>query len=247
MRSKIIISVAFICMFLLAGSASAAVDFPADEAGIAAYVRANSSIDLNDAKSAFTSIERETTDYIIGTVPMWGHTEQQQPHVYVSNDGWIVAYYPKDRSSGWIMPWGEYTGGPISSTTLSKAIVKVGDVVGGTAQNIKYYDFRHPNASKMMIIIESTTGTEFFKVKIPTAFTTYAVDWSHYTSTSCSSLSRGSSYVYLNNTLFNSFGCGTTHRFGFLLDQFNNGVEHEVKIRAVYGTARIGLVLEYAE
>jgi len=109
MKSKIIISVALLCLFLLTGNASAAVDFPADEAGISAYVKATtSSIDLNDAKSAFASIERETSDYIIGTIALTYHSEEEYPHVYVSTDGWIVAYYPKERERSWIVPWGDY-------------------------------------------------------------------------------------------------------------------------------------------
>ena len=63
MKSKIIMSVALLCMFLLAGSASAAVDFPADEAEISAYVMAMDSVDLNNTKPAFATIEHETDGY----------------------------------------------------------------------------------------------------------------------------------------------------------------------------------------
>ena len=247
-KSKIIISVAFLCMFLLAGSASAAVDFPADEAGISAYVKATtSSIDLNDAKSAFASIERETADYIIGTVALPLHSEEQYPHVYVSTDGWIVAYYPKDSSSGWIMPWGDYAGGPILSTTLSKAVGIVATAVGGTTNDLKYYDFRYPDATNMMIILESTTDTNFFNVIIPTSFSTYAVDWSHYAS--IGGTYGGSSNAYLDDgTAFSSFsGTVTKSSYGSLLGQFDNGIEHKIQITAYRGTGRIGLVLEYAE
>ena len=244
-RSKIIISVALLCMFLLAGSASAAVDFPADEAGISAYVKASSSIDLNDTKSAFASIERETSDYIIGTVEMWGHTEQKRPHVYVSNDGWIVAYYPNDRSSGWIMPWGDYAGGPLISTTLSQSVGIVANAVGGTTNGLKYYDFRYPEATKMMIIIESIySGTNFFKVTIPTTFSTYAVDWSHHNK-------HPSSYdygrLYLNDVQV-SYIQSTATNYGSFMGQFDNGIEHTVKVTAESAaTSRVGLVLEYAE
>lgn len=246
MRSKIIVSIAFLCMFFLTGSASAAVDFPADEAGISAYVKASSSIDLNDTKSAFASIERETPDYIIGTVDITWHSEQDRPHVYVSKDGWIVAYYPTEKSAGWIFPWYEYSGGQLSSTTLSKALGIVANAVGGTTNGLKYYDFRNPDASKMMIIIESTTGTEFYKLTVPTSFSLYAVDWSHYSSTGCRY--DGYSYVYLDGATFTADGCGGPHRsYGSLKGQIINGVEHEIKIATTQGTGRIGMVLEYAE
>ena len=230
---------------LFAGSASAAMDFPADEAGICAYVQAKSTIDLNDTKPAFATVERETSDYIIGTVALDLHAEEKYPHVYVSTDGWVVAYYPNDRPSSWILPWTDYAGGAISSTTLSKAVGVVATAVGGTTNGLKYYDFRYPDASKMMVIVESTTSSNFFKVTIPTTFSTYAVDWSHYASTD----GYGSnSKAYLDDgTPFSSFGGRQRWAYGSLLGQFDNGVEHKVEITASKGTGRIGLVLEYAE
>jgi len=247
-RSKIIISFAFLCMFLFTGSASAAVDFPADEAGICAYVKAKENINLDDAKSAFASIERETADYIIGTVALNQHKEEQYPHVYVSTDGWIVAYYPNDRESSWILPWADYAGGPLSSTYLSKAVGNVATAVGGTANDLKYYDFRYPDASKMMIILESkASGTNTFYVTIPTTFTVYVVDWSHY------NIDRGYSSVdhsnmYLNDILKSSIDGYTGAKYGSFLGEFGNGIEHKLSIAvASEATGRIGLVLEYAE
>ncbi|MFY1110638.1 MAG: hypothetical protein AB3K77_03005 [Methanosarcinaceae archaeon] len=248
-RYGILIPIALLGILYLAGSASAAVDFPADEAGISAYVKAGDSIDINSAKPAFATIERETSDYIIGTVALDLHTEEEYPHVYVSTDGWIVAYYPRGRPSSWLFPWNEYNGGKIPSTTLSKAVGIVADGVGGNTNDLKYYDFKYPDASKMMFIMESvTSGTNSFKVTIPTTFTTYVVDWSHYAVTSTSSYTPGSSNVYLDGgTSFSAFGRGTKWDYGSLLGQFENGVEHEVKITTNHGTGRIGLVLEYAE
>lgn len=248
-RSGTLISIALLGIIFLAGSASAAVDFPADEAGISAYVKAGDSIDLNTAKSVFATIERETSDYIIGTVALDLHTEEEYPHVYVSTDGWIVAYYPRGRPSSWIFPWAEYNGEVIASTTLSQAVGIVADGVSGNTNNLKYYDFKYPNASKMMFIMESVTSdTNSFKVTIPTTFTTYVVDWSHYAATSTYHSATGTSDVYLDGgTSFSSFGKGTHWDYGSLLGQFENGVEHEVKITTYDGTGRIGLVLEYAE
>ena len=247
-KSKIIISVAFLCMFLFAGSASAAVDFPADEAGISAYVKASSSIDLNDAKSSFASIERETADYIIGTVALAQHTEEQYPHVYVSTDGWVVAYYPKDRESSWIVPWADYVEGPISSTYLSNAAGIVATAVGGTTSGLKYYDFRYPDATKMMIVVESVKGGEnFFTVVIPTSFAIYAVDWSHH-NTDQGGVTYDQSYAY-HNGVEKSFINGITGaNYGSLTGLFENGVEQSLKVvAAAEATGRIGLVLEYAE
>ena len=251
---KFLILFVLLGILLFAGSASAAVDFPADEAGISAYVNAKSSINLNDAKPVFASIERETSDYIIGTVELSLHTEEQYPHVYVSTDGWIVAYYPNDRPSSWILPWADYVGGDISATTLSKAVEITATAVSGTSNGLKYYDFRYPNASKMMMIIESTTtigtvtNSNYFNVTIPMTFSTYAVDWSHYASTHFGGGGYGWSKTYLDGNLFSNLGCcGTFSANGSLMTQFNKGVEHKIEIDTNRGTGRIGLVIEYAE
>ena len=249
-RNKILVFVALfgiISLFLLfTGSASAAVDFPADEAGISAYVKAKTSINLATVKPALATIERETDDYIIGTVAMDYHTEEQYPHVYVSTDGWVVAYYPNDRSSGWLLPWYYYTGGPISTTTLKETVVKVCTQIGGTTSGLKYYDFRHPNATKMMIIVESTTGSNWFKVTIPSNYTTYRTDWSHYAS------SNYWSYAYLDGALFSKvhWYYNSNHaNYGSFAPsvEFTNGVEHKIDISVGKYSGRIGLVLEYAE
>ena len=243
-RNEKLIAIALLCIFLFAGSASAAVDFPEDEAGISAYVKATSSVDLNDAKSVFATIERETSDYIIGTVALDQHTEEQYPHVYVSTDGWIVAYYPDDRPSSWLLPWADYAGGPISSTTLSEALGIVASAVGGTTTGLKYYDFRYPDASKMMIIVESeSNGENFFKVKIPTSFLTYAIDWSHY---NIPSGTNPWSSGYLNDAKFSAIGSNSAN-YGSFSGQFENGIEQTLKISTGGGTGRIGLVLEYAK
>jgi hypothetical protein len=245
-RYGILIPIALLGILFLAGSASAAVDFPADEAGISAYVHARDSIDLNAAKSAFATIERETSDYIIGTVALDLHDEEEYPHVYVSKDGWIVAYYPKERPSSWIFPWADYNGGAITSTTLSKALGTISSKVGGTTTGLKYYDFRNPGASKMMLIVESATNAEnYFMVTIPVSFSTYVVDWSHYNEDLGYS---DDSFVYLNGAKVSSIASVTSANYGSFTGQFIGGTEQTIKIVAQANTiGRVGLVLEYAE
>jgi hypothetical protein len=244
-RNKILVFVALfgILFLLFTGSASAAVDFPADEAGISAYVKAKSSIpNLNAVVPALATTERQTDDYIIGTVAMSYHTEEQYPHVYVSTDGWVVAYYPNDRSSGWLLPWYYYSGGPISTTTLKEAAQIVCDQIGGTTTGLKYYDFRHPDAIKMMIIAESATGgidTNYFKVTIPSNFTTYRVDWSTHCNDHFNVMLDGTYFSTIHNTRqYGSFDPST---------EFANGIEHEISLTRVDSVGRVGLVLEYAE
>ena len=259
-RNKVLVCVALfgILFLLFTGSASAAVDFPADEAGISAYVKAKPSIpNLNVVKPALATIERETDDYIIGTVDLPWHSEEQDPLVYVSTDGWVVAYYPRDRSSGWLLPWYYYSGGDISTTTLNETVQKICDQINGTVAGLKYYDFRHPDASKMMIIVESTySGSNWFNVTIPSNYTTYRVDWSHYGNLGYWQYYApypGNSYVYFDGTPISGLsGRGNEEKRNYgsfnLSTQFTKGVEHKVDISASYrSTGRVGLVLEYAE
>jgi len=247
-RYGILIPIALLGILFLAGSASAAVDFPADEAGISAYVKAKDSIDLNQAKSAFVSIERETSNYVIGTVALTYHSEEEYPHVYVSNDGWVVAYYPRDKPSSWLFPWAYYSGGSLGSTTLSIALGNVVEAVGGVTNGMNYYDFEHPDASKMMIILESATSeSNFFTFNIPTTYSMYVADWSHYSYIAPSNSYSGSSKVYFDGTSISSFGEGKFYSFGSLTDQIVNGKEHKLEIYQNVATGRIGLVLEYAE
>jgi len=241
MRSKIIISIAFLCMLFLTGSASAAVDFPADEAGISAYVKASPSIDINDTKSAFASIECETADYIIGTVEMWGHTEEQQPHIYVSKDGWIVAYYPNNRPSSWIIPWYSYNTIPNGNSTLSDAVNILVNKVGGSNAGLKYYNFNFPDATKIMLIAESTTSSNYFNVTVPNSFSLYEAGWSHY-----------SPYIHSvgsTNLDGETFSSGANLKYGIFdtLTEFSKGNEHSIAVSSSGESVFVGLVLVYAE
>lgn len=246
-RTKLLVFVAlFGIIFLFIGSASAAVDFPADEAGMCAWVKAKSSIpNLNVAVPAFATIERQTDDYIIGTVAMDYHTEEQYPHVYVSTDGWVVAYYPKNRPSSWLLA--KYAGGGISTTTLEEAVLHVCTQIDGDATGLKYYDFRHPDATKMMIIAESGND-EYFEVTIPSSFATSRVDWWHAASTN--GCGGGSSVVDLDGSVMHN-GKGRT--FGSLdpSTEFINGAKHKVELKTsglchIY-YSYVSLVIEYAE
>jgi hypothetical protein len=258
-KNKLLVCVALLgfLFLLLIGSASAAMDFPADEAGISAYVKAKTSIpNLDVVKPCFATIERETDDYIIGTVYLPWHSEEQYPHVYVSTDGWVVAYYPNDRPSSWLLPW-YYFSVPLSTTTLNETVKIVCSEINGTTTGLKYYDFRCPDATNMMLIVESIySGSNWFNVTIPSTFTICRIDWSHYGNLGyweSYAPYSGNSYVYLDGTQISGLsGKGNEEKRNYgsfnLSTQFTKGVEHKVDISASSrSTGRVGLVLEYAE
>jgi len=249
MKNKILALTLIIA--LLSGIASAAVDFPEGDAGISAYVKAKSSINLTKVKPVLATIERETPDYIVGTVAMTGHNQYQYPSVYVSSDGWIVAYYPKDRETSWLLPWYYYNGGELTTTTLAEVIKTVANQIGGTTVGLKYYDYRYPNATKMMIIIESNDVdlTDYFKVTLPKNFTFYDITWSHLAYNYGEYY--GESNVKVDGIVISSISCFLCQNYGSFTgnsEDFSIGTEHRIEISGGYlNRDRVALVLLYAE
>ena len=56
------------------------------------------------------------------------------------------------------------------------------NAAGVPIRNIKYYDFRYPNADKLMIVADAqwTEGTDTFNIKLPSDFVFYDRSYSHY-------------------------------------------------------------------
>lgn len=133
-------------------------------------------------------------------------------HVYVSADGWIVAYYLKEEPASKIMQWKGYDGGEITTTKLEDAISKVCTCTGILYQQVKnkiiYYDFNYPDANRLMIIADriDEPGMDTFEFKIPDEYTVYETSWSHYTYKSY----HGSN-TKIDGTLVNSFGATTDY------------------------------------
>ena len=190
MRSKIIISIAFLCMFFLTGSASAAGAFPEDEAGISAYINTGQTINIENVSQIFTEVVEVGDNYIIGITPISDYGGNINVHVYADTDGWIVAYFLNGTPASKMMQWKEATdvNNPvittITNTTLVDAVHKAGDAAGVeiVSNVIKYYDFSHPNANSMMLFIRTraTNGVNLHQVEIPANYTLYETSYYHY-------------------------------------------------------------------
>src|SRR5660398_145320 len=135
MKTKIFVAlITLVCaVIFLTGNASAA--FATNEAGISAYVNVGTSINLDQAASVYKIIEDKTSTYIIGIVEVPNANDYEQPHVYTSSDGWVMAYYAKEQPRALIMPWGQFdTNNPdtsiMSNTRLEEALSEVSIVVG---------------------------------------------------------------------------------------------------------------------
>ena len=177
--------------------------FLEEEAGISAYTNVGA-VDLAKAKTAYRTVERETDEYILGSVALEGYEETEDVHVYVSKEGWMVAYYLKDEPAIKIMDWKGYGGGEITTTKLETGLLLMCDIIGKPLPDVKYYDFRYPEANKLMIVADAQDreGTDTFDIKIPSDVTVYERTWSLYAIIRGSividgeTISTGSGYFY---------------------------------------------------
>jgi len=204
-KNIILLSVAFLCIFLLSGSASATT-FPVSEAGISAYVHVDQTIDLEQASDAFNTSVVVNETYIIGTISIENYGYTSTPSVYISRNGWIVAYFPNSYPASHIVQWYGIGDSTISRTTLEDAINAVATAIGTTVtkSDIKYYDFRYPDATDMTMIAKTTTpGSSVFYQTIPDTFTFYGGSFSHY------SYYSSVSNVYVDGVIVDTLGQST--------------------------------------
>jgi len=177
-------------------SPRAGTSFLEEEAGISAYTNVGETIDLEKARTAFRTIENETDEYIIGSVPLPDYPETEDVHAYVHKDGWIVSYYLNEEPAAKILDWEDYgTDEKIKSTKLEVGIGVVCNVAGVPMRNITYYDFRYANADKLMIVADAVWSQgviDTFNIKLPSDFVFYERSFSLY--------SRGKvwSYMYID-------------------------------------------------
>lgn len=164
----------------------AGVSFLEQEAGISAWMNAGKSIDLTRAKTVFKTIEKDTNEYVVGSIPLSGYSEREDVHAFVHKDGWIVVYYMKKDPAAKIVDWNNFGDNKIKGTKLENGIVAVCTKASVSVKDIKYYDFRNPDANKMMMIIAigGIGRDKTFKVKMPSAFVFYESSYSYYGQTS---------------------------------------------------------------
>jgi len=193
-KHLILISVFLVALCLIVFSAKLTkaqeITFPVDEAGIAAYVKLDSDPEemiqvLTEALPYYSEKEvpRITSNYVIGMVEVENGMlrlvpHYSYPHLYIGLDGWMVAYYLKDEEASQIMQWKDYTPGAITTTTLKDAIdfmvnmINSNDDINVTySGDVKYYDFKFPDANKMTLIAETASayagGSNSFSLTIP--------------------------------------------------------------------------------
>ena len=227
--------------------------FPMNEAGISAYVNANQGIDLGKARTLFKGVEADTGSYIVGTVELPGHTEEMWPHVWIDKSGWILAYYPKTEPTSRIMQWYGYQRDVITTTTLRDTVMQICQKLGINLPtfdaDMHYYHFQYPEATKILIAVDTTSGSDAFKFTVPYGITLYDAAWSHYAASvgGCSWSSDRWTESKIDGTRLHRAGGGTYSVCGTVENQYlTPGNPHSVYIgRACSGWAGIAIIFIY--
>jgi hypothetical protein len=165
-----------------AQSVSTSTTFLEEEAGFSLYVNIGRSIDLAVAKTVYRTIEKETADYVVGSIALPGLSENEDVHCFVHKDGWIVTYYLKGEPISKIVDWNLWSEGKLTKNKLQVGLEQMTNALGVFVIDAKYYHFQYSNANKFMIIIETlvTVGEDSFNITIPSELAVYERSWSHY-------------------------------------------------------------------
>jgi hypothetical protein len=164
---------------------TAGLKFPMNEVGISAYVNMGVTIDLAKARGLFSAVEDATDTYVIGTVVLTGNAEDMWPHVYVSKDGWLLAYYPKTEPTSKLFQWYGYQRDVIGTTTLRDTLITLGRALSLDLSKIDtgmhYFHFQYPDATKLLFAVDTVgQDNDAFRYTIPSDVTLYDVSFSHY-------------------------------------------------------------------
>ncbi len=223
-------------------------EFPHNEVGICAYVKLDQEIDIERAAAAFVAIEAQEEDYVIGTVSLPSHSESMWPHLYVSSSGWIMAYYPRTEPTSRMIQWIGYQQGDIGTTTLRDALVQASQQIGvnmtTVSSSMAYYHFQYPTATKLLIAVDTTGGSDSFTYTIPAELNLLEASWSHYVHRLASY--QGSS-MSIDSERHCSFGGGTSQMSCDTIEiQYTSpGVAHTVSLSVGANWAATAILFLY--
>ena len=149
----------------------------ADEAGIAAYFNAGAAISLATVKDRYRTIEAETSDYLIGSIDVADYPEAFDVHAYVHRDGWFMVYYLAADPASKMLDLVAYTGGTQVATIFEEVLTILASEAGVAFPGATFWDFRYPNANRLMIIAEDRPDGNNFTVKLPSSYVFFERSW----------------------------------------------------------------------
>jgi hypothetical protein len=232
---------------VFAQSASSETTFLDEEAGMSIYVNIGRSIDLAVAKTVYRTIEKETSNYTVGSIALPGLPESEDVHCFVHKDGWIVAYYLKAEPVGKIVDWNYWSGGQLTKNKLQVGLEQMTNALGVVVTGAKYYHFQYAYANKCMLIVETLVvgGEDSFNITIPIGFTVYERSWSHYAEYTY--YGNYPSYFKIDGNPVNSITTDGQTKYGTLtVAQLIPDVAHIVSVSGYYGNKLYGVCIALA-
>ena len=233
---------------VFAQSVSSETTFLEEEAGMSIYINIGRSIDLAVAKTVYRTIEKETSNYTVGSVALPGLPESEDIHCFVHKDGWIVAYYLKAEPIGKIIDWAYWSGDTLTKNKLQVGLEQMGNALGASVTGAKYYHFQYPYANKCMLIIETTGGAEDnFNITIPIDFAVYERSWSHYAKRAEYYYGERYSYFKIDGSTINTITQDDQTKYGQLtVAQLSPNVVHTVSVSGYYSNQLYGVCIALA-
>jgi len=150
------------------------------------------------------------------------------------------------------MQWYGYKRDVITTTTLRDTLIQVCQKLGIGLSNLDadmhYYHFQHPEATKLLIAVDTTSGSDTFKFTIPSGITLYDTAWSHYGSgiTGGAYPSNLWSESNVDDARLYRGGGGTYNVSGIVGGQYlTPDTPHTVHIRCGIGWAGIAITFLY--
>jgi hypothetical protein len=227
----------FVALAATDGQGQQAVDFLQQEAGISAYIKVDQTIDIQKLRASFRVVEQLEDTYLTGQIAIPNLQENLHPHLFVTRDGWIVAYYPRtEPTSKMLALWvsGTDTTPTLSGSTLELAIHEVLHSAGispSPLPTIKYYHFQQPAADRLMLIRDDAEREDYFQITIPSSLALFDATWAAYdTASRCYDCWGGMKIDGAEIIGGNRGGSGWGIRFGDLLPWLKRDVQQTVSI-----------------
>lgn len=200
MRKIVMLSLAFMIAFLLAGNAEAGSTIDTTNITLMAYYNPGTNITLSEVIKEFDFVTESTGQYVEGKLRMWydspngnnpgnirnfeRRNDADTNILFASNvslrvrsDGWIVAWLTNEQNLSDIVFWNDANTHTIpSETTLGKAVWRVTNRVGANynKSQVKYYSYKYPEADSLLIGGRNTYNTfGTYKFFIPSTNTVY--------------------------------------------------------------------------
>lgn len=157
--------------------------------GLTSWVDVGQTIDLDQARNLFTTISSDTANEIEGTYSLYFNNNYIDTiNLYVGKSGLIAVYYNGEDPAAKMIFW---ESDKLFYFSNVLALVAVGQSLGFTinTKDIKYYDYRYPDANRILIVGQSTgeqivQNFEYgsFEFDIPNKATVYETSYSLYLS-----------------------------------------------------------------